>query len=161
LTLLVFSGCVSQATDGSTIVFAFQWWVPLAGILITVAATVAGWFVKNVSERWGYGLLIMGPIMLVIMAPGLFLDRVTIDDEHFTLRTGFWFYPTVRDVRFSDVQRIELTSQRRRRSTDRDMHCRLRNGTVTRVPVGTLMQYAADEILDRADQKGIPIEGQL
>ena len=44
----------------------------------------------------------------VAQIEGLLSDRVTVKPDQFTLRTGFWFAPTVHEVRFGDLQRIEL-----------------------------------------------------
>jgi hypothetical protein len=99
----------------------------------------------------------MGPLLLLI-APSLYSDRVVIDDEHFEARYGFWFAPSVHDVRFDDlraVQHATVTNDRGRKN--RELHCLHKSGAMTVIPCGDLVRNTVPEILDRAKARGVAV----
>jgi hypothetical protein len=161
LCLLGAGGCVRESLDGQVRTFRFEWWVPAAGVAVCLGAVGAGLFLRQIVARLGDGLLIVAVLLLLLLVPSLFLDRVTVDSEQFDLRTGFWFIPTRHHVTFDQLTQIELTKRsratRRGTQTDYDLVCHKRSGEAERVPVGDLMEYAVQSILEAAERKGIPI----
>lgn len=155
-------GCAEERVVGDTTVFTFALWVPALVFLACVVATVAGWFLRKKSTRWGWILLIAGPLAGAVVAPGLLLDKVTVNDERFTLHTGFWFAPTAHQVRYGDLSVIEFMAEERRsrrgKRTSYYLLCHKKSGETERVPVGTLMQEGAViKILDKAVERGVPV----
>jgi hypothetical protein len=154
-------GCVDESVQGETTVWTFAWWVPLAALVLAGAGGAIGWRVRKQWRRVGYGLLIGAGLTIPFLAPMLMRDRVTVDAERFTLRTGFWFYPTRHDVRFDDLSRIELQETKRWSRTGRrvtyTLLCVRRRGGPEPVPIGTLMEYAVEKILDTATNQGVEI----
>jgi hypothetical protein len=155
-------GCTTEKVDGDTTVFSFVLWVPLIVLLAGVIAFFAGVLMRRNSARWGWGLMIFGPILCLLLAPGLFLDKATVNQDRFTLRTGFWFAPTIHDVRFADLSGIDLIAEerasRRGRRTSYFLLCHRKSGQSEKVPVGDLMKRgAAAKILETAKQLGVPI----
>src|SRR5436309_1321513 len=102
LTCLFLTGCVEESVSGDESTFRFARWIPLAAAAAAIAATVGGVFLRSVS-RYGWILLIGGPLFLIVVVPGLFMERVIVDDKHFDLQTGFWFAPTRHVVQFKDL----------------------------------------------------------
>lgn len=85
-----------------------------------------------------------------------------MDDQHFSLRTGLWFTPTVHDVPFEALSQIDIVSEKRTgRGGEREEYyllCHRKTGGAEKVPVGDLMgQGAAAKILETAKRRGVPI----
>ncbi len=156
------SGCVNASRDGDTMVFTFAAWVPGLVFVAGAVALAAGIALRSKATGWAWVLMIGGPLASLVFAPGLYSDKATVDKEHFTLRTGFWFAPTVHDVSFSELSRIELTGEsrmtRRGRRTSYYLLCHRKTGGSEKVPVGDLMkQGAAAAILGQAEELGISV----
>lgn len=139
----------------------FAFWVPLAVILGGLAAGVIGFFLKRVNSKYGWTLLIVGPVAALVAGPGMFNDHLIVDDDHFELQTGFWFSPKVHNVKFADIVEIEIKDEQNGRNRSTSMFCKSKNGTVDKVPVGDLMkQGAMDRIIERAQKQGFQKRGR-
>ncbi len=68
LMLVVFSGCYEMVTHGSESIYRFAWWVGPAVIVGGILAVPLGWLLRKRIARWGFGLMIMGPVALVFIA---------------------------------------------------------------------------------------------
>jgi len=127
-----------------------------------VVGAAVGWVLRGWSARLGWGLVIMCPLLLVGMVPGLATDYVRIDPNGFECRYGFWFAPKQHAVRFDDLREIRWveTERRTRRGgtqIDIDLLCMQKDGRQQKVDVGDLMKQAVNEILENADARGVPI----
>lgn len=156
---LMLSGCVEKTEEAGRSTYGFAGWVIALVIIGGLVSVPLGWVVRRLSERWGWVLMIVGPIALVIVAPALFLDRVVVDNQHFEARYGFWFAPTTHDLTYADVRSMTVVAvPGRRGQTKYELHCALRNGGETVVHVGDLVRYAVPEILTRARAAGVPVQ---
>lgn len=157
---LCLTGCVNEQTSNGVTTFTFAGWVKTLSLLGSLGGLVGGIAIKNAVPRLGWGLLIICPLALVFMVPGLFTDFVTVDSEQFELKTGFWFAPTHHQIKFDDLAGATITSKshysRRGKSVSYDLHCNLRNGQQETVPIGDLMKGAIGRILDEFDARNIP-----
>ena len=159
------NGCVKETLDGDTSVFAFEWWVPWTVLFGGIVGFVAAVLIRNWASRWGWGLMIVAPLIMAFIVPGLFIDHVSVNDQRFTLHTGFWFMPTVHEVPFAELSQIDLTQEerktRRGTSTSYYLVCHRKSGGIDKVPVGDLMKRGpAEKIISIANAHGIPIVGQ-
>jgi hypothetical protein len=108
-----------------------------------------------------------GLAVALLVAPGFFLDRSTVSSSGFTLPTGFWFAPTVFDIAFADLSRIELlaeqeTDARGVTSTSRYLVCYRKAGGSEKVPFGDLMNAGTTaRILEKARERGITVVDKL
>ncbi|MEM6328995.1 MAG: hypothetical protein AAF790_01975 [Planctomycetota bacterium] len=162
---LSISGCVKKAALDGASVYTMQWWVPTVGIAAAAAVTTLGWYKRKSSWRWMIAL-IGAPIAGVAVVPGLFLDKVVVDDSHFALNTGFWFMPTEHDVAFADLSRIDytMTESRGRRGRKKKRYyfeCYSKSGSMERVPLGELMNEASGEILSKAEAAGVAFNNRV
>ncbi len=155
LALVFLTGCTEETVEGSKLTVKFATWVPIAVILGGIAAGVGGFFLKRYNTKYGWTLLVLGPVMAVIVGPGMLKDHLIVDDDHFELETGFWFMPTKHSIRFDEIRSIEIKEEPNGKSTKVTMYCRKNNNEMVAVPVGDLMkQGALDRIVQRAKSKG-------
>jgi hypothetical protein len=102
----------------------------------------------------------MGPVVLALVAPAMYSDRVALDSEHFEARYGIWFSPQQHNVRFDDLSEIRFVETRDAKNrVNHELHCVYKSGHVTVVHVGDLTVKAVPEILERARAKGVPVLG--
>ena len=154
--LLVLTGCVNESTNGDKTTFKFSLWVPLAVVAGSIVATAAGVVVRTRNKRFGYVLLIGGPLFLIFVAPGIFLDRVDIDRNQLTVRTGFWFLPNERQVK-----QIEVTAEKRRTRrgtrTDYKLVFHPTDGGTQTISAGDLLKQSLPKIAAMAGEQGIEV----
>lgn len=159
--LLSLGGCVNETQDGEKTTFRFSLWVPLAVTGATIAATAIGAGVRKQNKRLGYVLLIGGPVALVTIAPGMFLDRVDIDRNELVVRTGFWFMPNIQRVDLRQVSVMEVVSEKRRTRrgtrTDYKLVFHRPDGGNQTVSAGDLLKESLPKIASLADELGIQI----
>jgi hypothetical protein len=160
--LCMLVGCTTEEQDGDTFIYKYELWIPAAIFAGGIAAVPIGWMLRNKSARFGWGLLILGPVAALVFAPGLWLDKVTINDKQFTLRTGMWFMPTEHVVNLDNVGTIEhVTEETRGRRGRKNINHYLifhpRTGAAgEKVPYGDLMQdKAIDKVIQIAVKRGI------
>src|SRR5262249_23089003 len=66
------------------------------------------------STLFGTILIIGGAVAVIFVALIQYLEKVRISDDGFVIESGFWIWPTVLDIRFRNVSRIEFTAETRR-----------------------------------------------
>jgi hypothetical protein len=102
--------------------------------------------------------MFMAPVLLIIVTPSMFNDRVVIDAEHFEATYGFWFAPSVHSVRFDGLREIRYVAVRgSRNSISHKLHCVRRDGSVTVVDAGDLVRNGVPEIMSKAQAKRVPV----
>jgi hypothetical protein len=128
-----------------------------------VAAFLVGWKFRTTSARFGWGLLILGPVAAIFFAPSLFRDRATLDDTSFSLRTGIWGLTSVHEVKFDELKQVRIVSEevrgrRGRRRTNFYLLCERNDGTTAKVPVNNrVAEAAAPHILQSVADHGIEV----
>ncbi len=159
---LIGTGCTDVSRNGEDLTAKFALWVPLVFSLVGLAIAPLGWLLRKKSARFGYGMLIGGPLLLLVVVPMFLNDRVTLEGDRFELRTGFWFAPTVRDIDLTTVQSIEvlIETKRKRRGSSEEATLLFydQDGGPVEVPVGTLMDEVYEDLLIGFESRGIPIQ---
>jgi hypothetical protein len=160
--LLVVGGCVRESKIDGKQVYQYEYWVPLTTLVLGLAAIPAGWFLRQKNGRFGWGLLILGPVAAIFFAPSLFRDRVTVGPDGFHVRTGIWGLTAVHEVVFADITQIRITAEkvstRRGQKTNYFMNCDAKSGGSSKVPINNAVtEEAADAILQQATDHDIPI----
>jgi hypothetical protein len=158
LMLCVFSGCYEHVSRGNESIYRFAWWVGPAVIAGGILAVPIGWLIRKRVPRWGFVLMVMGPVLLGIVAPSSYRDRVLIDDDRFEATYGFWFSPSVHRVRFDDLNEIHYVAVRGRRGRiNHEIHCLKKDGQTSVVHSGDLVKNTVPELLARASAKGVRV----
>jgi hypothetical protein len=153
------SGCYEKAVHGDQSVYSFATWLRILAIVGGIVMIPAGWFLRRASEKYGYTVVALGPLFLLVVAPAMFNDRVVVDAEHFEARYGIWISPYTHNVRFDDLREIHHVGvPGRRNRTTYQLHCfRKDGGEPEVVPIGDLVVNAVPEILDRAAAKKVHV----
>ena len=73
LALLAASGCIRESDEQGAHVIQFALWVPAAIFLGGIVAGAAGFFLRKHITRFGWGLLIAGPIIGLGIGPSMML----------------------------------------------------------------------------------------
>jgi hypothetical protein len=173
----VIAGCYDHVRNGDQSKYQFAWWVGLTLMAGSLVCIPVGWLMYNwvdrigdtilgipVGEalrrwtsRWGIMMMGGGVLVLVLLVPSMYTDRVLVDANHFEGANGLWFYPSLHNLNFQDLHEIRLITQHGSRRTSFVLQCKARDGQVTELKVGTLLEQAVPEILARAMVKGVAI----
>jgi hypothetical protein len=164
LVFALFAGCVHQDVDGTEMRYRYEYWVPAAVGLAGLVATPAGWFLRPKTAKFGWTLLILGPLAVFLITPSMMFDRLTVNDQGFHLRTGF-LGSTAVDVDFDQVgtvrQTAETTSGRRSRTTYYLLFEKKTGGEPAKISLGNeMVKAAARAILQRVAARGVPFIDQ-
>jgi hypothetical protein len=152
------SGCYEHVTHGNESTYHFAWWLGILVIAGGLAVMPLGWLLRKWVWRAGMTVMCMGPFLIVLIAPSMFTDHVTVDNKHFEARYGIWFTPSVIDVQFADLQKIRYVPVRD--SNDKikyELHCMKRAGGDTVLPIGDLVKFTLPELLEKAKAAGVEI----
>jgi len=157
LAALLLAGCESVTQTGAETVYRFAWWVPvgcvLGGVLMGAVGVVL--LVGRLNARLGIMGIVLGGFVTVLIAPGTWSDRITLTPQGFSVRTGLWWRPTHCEVRFADLERIEVV---RRGKRQHNLVCQLKDGRREVCPVSDLMKRGAEAaILAEADKQGVRV----
>lgn len=162
VTLVVaIEGCAQVQAEGVTRTISCQWWVPWSMLVGGVIAAVAGWFLREFKERYGWGLLILGLLAVIVGAPTYFRERVVVDDSKFSMRSGIWGL-SMHEVAYAGLERVRSGSERsggsRTRQTNYYLLCERKDGTSTKIPVDSALARAAvPHFLQRVQTLGVVI----
>jgi hypothetical protein len=161
--LLGVGGCVDRTVKGNNVAeYGFSWWVGTLVVLGGLLAMPLGWVLRRSSRRLMVVGLVLGPVLLLLIGPPMFLDGVTVDDRHFEGRYGVWFSPTRFNVAYADLDHINVVTwqERSRRGgtrTKQRLDCVGKAGGTTTIQLGDLLKYARNEMLDRAHAAGVRV----
>jgi hypothetical protein len=157
-TLFGNSGCYDQSTHGDQTVFSFAAWLGPVVILGGLVFVPAGWFLRRVSAKWGFVVMGLAPVLLILVAPAMYSDKVVVDAEHFEARYGIWFAPSTHNIRFDDLREIRHVGVRGNRNrVNYQLECVRKDGSTEVVAIGDLVVNAVPEILRRAEAKQVQI----
>lgn len=157
MILATASGCVEESESGSTRVFKYQLWVPLSVLLIGVVAGPAGWLLRK--QRYGWFLLIAGPLAAIFFAPTLFLERVTLDDNTYSVRSGIWGMTAAHQVELSKLKQVtiqveETRGRRGRKSKSTYLVCENQDSSITKLSANNdVTRAAATHFLEKVEQR--------
>ena len=161
--ILFTSGCVDETSDGSTMTFTYEMWVPLTVLAGGLFAVAVGWQIRESFERYGWALIIAGPIIAIVLAPSYFLTRAVVSDTSFSRRGVAW----ATDIKYDDLRLISISSKKTnsrhaRRRTVVVFSCMRKDGTKEEISVNSeITEAAAPYFLERAAKYGVPILNQL
>ena len=157
LTVALLTGCHEQQSIDGQSVYRFAWWMGPTLIGCSLLALPLGHLLRRLSSKWGWVMMIMSGVILLLVVPSMFLDGVVISDTEFRTRHGLWFQPTVHHIQFGDLEGIETVTTRDTNGKEkRELKCYFKRKPAVSIPCGDLIRHAVPEILARAKQAGVP-----
>jgi len=160
---VLLAGCHRKVSGENGLEFSFQPWVPLLAILAGIAVTIVGIsvFRRNKPIR-GLLLIVGAPLAVVVFVPGLWLDRVIVNNDGFYSRHGFWFSPVAHEIKYDELSLVQVTVEermgRRGKTYNYYFDCSFKSGKRERVPLGDLMREALPEIAEQFRRQGVPVQ---
>jgi hypothetical protein len=156
------AGCTREETQGDLKIWTYESWVGVVAILAGIAVTVGALALRK-SGFGAYVVAFFAIAFTVGFAPFGFVDYIKLDKEHVSTRWGFWFTPTIHEIRFDDVSRVDHTKEekrgrRGRKSTSYYLVFTSRSGVQDKLGVGnSLMKAAKEEIVLALAAKGLEV----
>jgi hypothetical protein len=131
-------------------------------ILGGLALIPAGIFMFTRGHRTrGIILAIAGPLFAVAIAPGMFMDRVIVNDESLYSRHGFWWSPIVHQVRYDELSQVNVAFEehngRGGKTYSYFFDCALKSGKTERIPLGDVMREALPDIAAQFNKHGVEV----
>jgi hypothetical protein len=163
--LLTLTGCVEKSTvDGATVITNASWvygLIGLAGLALTIVGAVA------IKGNWWQGsiTLLVGLGILLVAAPTYFLEKTTVRDDGFEVKTGV-FGGTVHNVTYADIGTMEQTSEevrgrRGRRTTKYYLLLHMKSGGDIKLDAsGGVDAEAVPLIEEKARAHGVKMLGE-
>ncbi len=156
------SGCIRKETQGDLSVYSFERWVGGSVVVVGLAVAIGAiLFRKSGAGAWVTAVVAL--VITTVAAPMLFSDHVKLDKEHLETRWGLWFAPSVHNVRFDDVVKVDYTKEvkrgrRGRKNTTYFLIFTKKSGEQDKVAVsGELMSAASDELAAALLAKGLDV----
>lgn len=161
-SLLWIAGCVTQSASGAGTSYHYQWSLPIGIFIGGVLCVPIGLVLRSSSARFGWGLTILGPLAALIFAPSLMMERTTVDEQGFHVRSGFFGATATQDVAFDSVASMrvtqETTGSRRSRRQIEVLYFSMKSGPEVRLPLNNDVKIeAAKDIVTRLRQRAIPM----
>ncbi len=159
--VVALAGCGHESVRGETTTFAYDWWLGPLLVLLGLACLPAGYQLAREGKRLAAGLLIViGPGLTVVLAPGAFLNHVTVTPDHFEVRYGFWWARERHFVRFADLEDVRVVTHQQQGTRGKhvisNLHYTLRTGRTGIIPLnGDLRWEAAPLIVKTAREHGV------
>lgn len=161
VVLVTCCGCVEHSTSGNTHTFYNALWATGACFVGGIVATIGGWYLRTVSERLGWALMIGGVLAFIGGTPTLFFEKTTVSDEGFFVRTGVWGMSSY-DVKYADTMNMNLTKEittgrRGSKNTHFYLVCSPKSGEAQKVPINGTFEEALEFVVIGAKARNIPI----
>ncbi|MFK7820508.1 MAG: hypothetical protein AB8G99_17440 [Planctomycetaceae bacterium] len=159
------SGCVKEDTELTSRVFTYELWVPATVFLGGLFAVPVGWKVRKKIRKLSVCMILAGLIACIAIAPSLYCDKATVDEDQFSLRTGLWGKTSSHQVRYDTLSQVRFVTEtkrgrRGRKSTSDFLVCEKKDGTVVKIPASsTLSKAALPAVIERFAAAGVPYIG--
>lgn len=135
----------------------------LAWILAFVIVLPASWWCwhRRVGGRIAPSAFFASFLIPLIVVPGVALESVRVSPAGLTIRTGFWFSPTVHSISFSDLesitQRSEAVNQRLVPRHDTFWHFRYRSREQRDINLPDLLDAHRHTVIEYLHRHGIDV----
>jgi hypothetical protein len=158
--LLACAGCIQRTEHGDVSTYGFETWILVGTAVGGVVAAPVGWLLRKRIARLGYALLILGPLVVFLLVPTMWTDRVIVDSNHFE-RSSAMPGSSNQSIPFGEVLAMRYHSavekSGRRSSRKYYLDVTRKDGQVQTITLGSLFQEAIKEIFRRAAAKGIKV----
>jgi len=165
---LSLSGCVDKKINGDVTTFSIALWVTAAFVIGGCGLIYGSQFIPKRTDGWFRFSKRIRLTMIFVGAACLYIslatvnDRVTLSPSGFTETTGLIGMSHGHEVRFKDIEKIEITKEvsgiGRNKTTNYFILCYEKNGDVKKVPASSQsMQSAFPNIVRALQASGVPV----
>jgi hypothetical protein len=112
------------------------------------------------------GLAGRRPIGGFFFAPTLFLERATVDDNTYTVRSGIWGMTAANQIELNKLKQVTITveetrGRRGRKTKSTYLVCQNQDGTTTKLSANNdVTRAAAQCFLAKVEERGVPVIDQ-
>lgn len=141
-------------------IYTFPSYVSGIVVAIAVLAAAIGAFLLWRRKALTLALIPFGVATLAggIIAPMLALDRVVLDDQKLEQTTGFWFAPTIKGFRLTEVESVTIGTARNIKNREYQVWiAKMKNGDSQEIDPGDLWVMNGPDIIERLRAKGIEV----
>jgi hypothetical protein len=133
--------------------------IPIAATILFLALTIF-LFRKRGFRRFGFIPLIIALIAGGLVAPAMFLDRVSASATEITTTRGFWFAPSQEGFIYKDVDLVFLTHSRDPKGRHNPAwDVRYYDGHEHLIPLGDLWESHEQQIMEFVKGHGVKFYG--
>ncbi len=163
LAAAVFAGgCAGKRPEDGAVVARYDSYIGPLILLLGIGLFV---LMLRTSVRLGkpsrmiWGSIALAVALVVALVP--IVDEARVDDEHFETRSAFGWERAPCDVKFDQVQSMQIREEPRkgRRHFNYYLRCTMKDGRVQEFYLGYLLGTLFPEIVERSRRKGLVIEG--
>ena len=159
--VLSLAGCYAVEESADRTVIRFSGPSRLAIVLVPACLMAVGGALCCVRATRVVGALgLAGTALLgATILPGMYLDSVVITPTEITQKTGLWFAPTVKTVRYADVRSISIRTVQKRKGPDARLWvARRTDGTVQEIDPGDLWEFNEELVVRKLSGYGVTFE---
>ncbi|MGH8080579.1 MAG: hypothetical protein ACREP7_08395 [Lysobacter sp.] len=151
--------------------YTMPFYIPLAAAVLGLALAAVGVFLIKRRQRIKMALRLAFVCFLMAlffggyMAPGMYLDRVTLNEQRLERPHWVWFMPghapqgfDLARTRSIEISVRERTARRGRRISDEVWTATYDDGSTEEVVAGDIWKYYGWDIAQRLRQRGIAIK---
>ncbi|MFO0819360.1 MAG: hypothetical protein U1A77_15545 [Pirellulales bacterium] len=102
LACLFLTGCVTKSVTESGISVQYHWGIALGALAAGILAAPLGLVVRSFSSRLSWGLFVLGPVAILMIAPTAYREGVTIHADGFEVYSGIWGLTASQAVKFDN-----------------------------------------------------------
>ncbi len=154
---LLVGGCVTTTVGDAGTSFGYAWWVGCAVLAAFGAATVIGIRLLPRHKWLGLVLVVAG----LVLAPIGFLERVDVDANGFSVRSGIWGRTATHDIAFDTLLSIAIGQEDTGGKASRRIGVLVmtrKDGSVERFALNNDVKIeGAKEIIKQASARRVPV----
>lgn len=156
------SASVSLAPDGSlNIQSAPGRYIAWLAAFIVILPLSAWCWRRRIGGHFAPGFFFGSFVIPLIVVPGIATESVRVAPDALTIRTGFWFSPTVNQISLSDLEAVieqeEAVAQRGLPRRDTFWYFRYHSGGQRRVDLPDLLDANRDQVITYLRQHGFEV----
>ncbi len=154
-------GCVSAFGNDQVMIFRNPPWGALIPVAISAALFAVGFLGRRIGIPAGirWVMIALGGIAGIVVAPMVYMERVTVSKTEITQQTGLPLVPLIEGFRYDEVQMIRLTTTRtgRRQRIIAIWEITYKDGNIDNFNPSDLWERNTDSIVPWLEEMGVLI----
>ena len=151
---------IAELADGTLLIRSAPGRYVLWVLLFLVLLPAARWcWRRRIGGHLAPGVFFASFTIPLIIVPGIALESIAVTPAGLSIRTGFWFAPTERELPFADLDEIvetsELVAQRGAERRDRVWRFRYRTGAARTLKLPDLLDANSRPVIEYLQRQGL------